>query len=162
MSPAAGRTRTMAPRRWAAACAVAALLAVLLSGCVTQQQGGTTGKLGRSVETVVSSLASAEIGLNQDQEGLTLPGTSSTLLEDMLKEVQSAAKDIGKVSPKTALEATRQSRALEMAHEAEQALIAASADQEQDGMSGASVAKDVRTFADLARTFADETQGWTR
>jgi hypothetical protein len=141
---------------------VAALLAVLLSGCVTQQQGGTTGKLGRSVETVVSSLASAEIGLNQDQEGLTLPGTSSTLLEDMLKEVQSAAKDIGKVSPKTALEATRQSRALEMAHEAEQALIAASADQEQDGMSGASVAKDVRTFADLARTFADETQGWTR
>lgn len=160
MSPAPGHTDTVAPRRWATVCAVAALLAVLLTGCVTQQQGGNTGKLGRSVETVVSSLASAEIGLNQDQQGLTLPGASGTLLEDMLKEVHTAGEEIGKLTPKTALEATRQSRALQMAHEAEQALIAASADQEQDGMSGASVAQDVRTFADLARTFAAETQGW--
>lgn len=143
---------------------LAAVLAVmlLLTGCVTQQ-GGTTGKLGRAADEVESSLTSAELGLEQEQAGLTLPGAVDTLLENMLKDVNKAASKMGKLSPKDVTERDQQRRALELTGEAEQALASARANlQLPTSTPGTSAESDIQKLSRLADTIGSATEGWTR
>ncbi|WP_372698145.1 hypothetical protein [Arthrobacter sp. JSM 101049] len=157
---------TRAPGRPGARLATVLLAAlavmVLLTGCVTQQ-GGTTGKLGRAAAEVESSLTSAELGLDQERAGLTLPGAVDTLLENMLKDVNKAAAKMGKLSPKTTTERDQQRRALELAGEAEQALATARANLQLPGTApGTSAASDIEQLAKLADTIGHATEGWSR
>lgn len=137
----------------------ALLVAALLSGCVTQQ-GGTTGKLGRAADDVQSALTSAELGLNQDRDGLTLPGATDTLLENMLEEVHLTAEKMGKLSPKTAVELDRQDTALQLAGEAERALATARGNLDVSGSASSATEADIRHLAGLADVIGRQTQGW--
>lgn len=150
------RTAPAAWTRLARALSGAVVVAALLSGCVTQQ-GGTTGKLGRAADDVQSALTSAELGLNQDRDGLTLPGASDTLLENMLEEVHLTAEKMGKLSPKTAVELDRQDTALKLAGEAERALVTARGNLD---VSGSASDADIRHLARLADAIGRQTQGW--
>lgn len=154
------RTASAAWTRLARAFSGALVVTALLSGCVTQQ-GGTTGKLGRAAEDVQSAVTSAELGLNQDRDRLTLPGATDTLLEDMLDEVHQAAQKMGKLTPETAGDLDRQDRALDLAGKAERALAVARGNLELSGAGGSATPADIRNLADMADMIGRETQGWT-
>lgn len=162
MNPRTTRARGRPGARLKPVLAAALAVMLLLSGCVTQQ-GGTTGKLGRAADEVESSLSSAELGLDQEQAGLTLPGAVDTLLENMLKDVNKAASKMGKLSPKTATERDQQRRALKWAGEAEQALATARANLQLPRTTpGTSATSDIQKLSQLAETIGSATEGWTR